>query len=257
MSTTSVIAHAGLSDVGRVRQENEDHWFADPKMGLYLVADGMGGALAGGLASKAVAEVLPRLLRQKLEDIRRLDDPAATRQVLAALREMSNRLRKESRGKPSIDGLGSTVVLALVAQQQALVAHLGDSRAYLLHDRRLEQLTKDHSICQLLVDCGEITPEEARSHPARGQLTRFVGMCDGPLPEANAVELAPGDRLLLCSDGLSGMLGHDQLTDILNRQPGPLEACNALVAAANEAGGKDNITVVVVSVSRGDLSSLL
>jgi len=251
----SAIAHAGRSDVGRVRQENEDHWFADPEMGLYLVADGMGGARAGGLASKAVVEVLPRLLRQKLKGIRHLDDPAATAQVLAALREMSDRLQNESRGKPGISGLGSTVVLVLVSDRQSLVAHMGDSRAYLLHDRRLEQLTKDHSMCQLLVDCGEITPEEMKSHPARGQLTRFVGMRDKPLPEARVAMLAPGDRLLLCTDGLSGMLSKEQLTDLLNQQSSPEEACQALVAAANEAGGKDNITVVVVSLPDGNPSS--
>jgi PPM family protein phosphatase len=244
----STISHAGLSDIGRVRSDNEDHWFADARQGLYLVADGIGGAAAGGLASQIVAEVLPRLLRLKLQDSENVADPQTTKQVAAALVELSERLREESRSALGLKGMGSTVVLALVRDDQAVVAHLGDSRAYLFHAGRLEQLTRDHTIVQLLVDRGEITAEEVASHPARGQLTRFVGMGTESLPETKTVNLAPGDRLLLCSDGLSGMLSDQQILEILSQQAAPEEACRQLIAAANEAGGKDNITAVIVVV---------
>jgi protein phosphatase len=249
----STIRHAGLSDIGRVRAANEDHWFADSRQGLYLVADGIGGSVAGGVASQIVAEVLPRLLRRKLRGSEDLADPETAKLVLATLVELSEQLRRESRNALGVKGIGSTVVLALVRDGQALVAHLGDSRAYLLHAGRLEQLTKDHTIAQLLVDRGEITPEEVASHPARGQLTRFVGMAAQCLPEARMITLAPNDRLLLSSDGLTGMLSDRQILAILEDELLPEEACQTLVAAANEAGGQDNITALIVAVENGDL----
>ncbi len=244
----SYVKFAGKSDLGLVRRENEDHFLLDKKQGLYLVADGIGGAMAGGLASRAVAEILPQLIRRNLNGIKTLDDPAAARQVLSALAELSNRLCKASKGQPGISGMGSTVVMALIRDRHALIAHLGDSRAYLLHEKRLEQLTKDHSLLQLLVDCGEVTPEEASKHPARGKLTRFVGMPMATLPEASIIKLAPGDRLLLCSDGLSNSVNHKQLENILNQANEPKEACKQLVNAANDAGGADNITAVVIAI---------
>jgi protein phosphatase len=244
----STISSAGLSDVGRVRTENEDHWFADPQQGLYLVADGIGGAAAGGLASQIVAEVLPPLLRSKLRGAKDLAGPEIARQVSAALVELSERLREESQDALGLKGMGSTVVLTLVRDRQAVVAHMGDSRAYLLRTGRLEQLTKDHTLAQLLVDRGEIAPEEAVSHPARGRLTQFVGMGMEAIPDTESLELAPGDRLLLCSDGLTGMLSDQQILEILSQQTAPAEACRRLIDAANEAGGKDNITALIVAV---------
>jgi protein phosphatase len=234
--------------VGRVREVNEDRWFADPHQGLYLVADGIGGAVGGGLASQIVAEVLPRLLRQKLEGIEDFADLATRRQVLAALVQLSDRLRDESRTSMGFNGIGSTVVLALVRDLQGVVAHMGDSRAYLLRGGQLEQLTKDHTLAQLLIDRGEMTLDEANTHPDLGQLTRYVGMGAESLPEAKCVALAPGDRLLLCSDGLSRMLSHRQILDVLSQQPIPDQACRHLIAAANQAGGSDNITAVVVTL---------
>jgi len=247
----SNVTHAGLSDQGRVRRQNDDYWFADSEMGLYIVADGMGGAVAGGLAAKAVVEVLPKLLRQKLEGIDKLDNPRASQRVLAALAEMSDRLQSEGSTRFGAGGVGSTVALVLLRDRFALVAHMGDSRVYLLRRGQLEQLTKDHSIVQLLLDNHEITPEEAATHPARAQLTRYVGMQGESLPEARLMKLAAADRLLLCTDGLSGMVSDPEVLSILEEQSDPEAACRELVAAANEAGGKDNVTALVVSI--GDL----
>jgi len=246
MNTT---AHAGLSDVGRMRSENEDRWFADPEFGLYLVADGMGGTFGGELAAEAVSTVLPRLLGRKMEGVESLDSPQALALVLEALTEMSDRLREESARQVGYSGIGSTVVLALVRGTRAIIAHMGDSRAYRLHGEELTQLTKDHSIVQLLVDGGDFTPEEAATHPARSQLTRFVGMKEESLPEARLVDLAPGDRLLLCTDGLTGMVSDDDLLSVLKERTDLQEACEELGAAANEAGGVDNVTVLIASLA--------
>ena len=245
------VTSAGLSDRGRVRPQNDDRWLADHQQGLFLVADGIGGSAAGGLAAQVLVEVLPALLRKKLKGIEQLEDPLAVQRVVEALVELSNRLRKECEARPGMAGTGSTVVLALIRDHHALVAHLGDSRAYLVRGDRFERLTKDHSLVQLLVECGEIEPDQAATHPARAQLTRFVGMPDQALPEARLVELAPGDRLLLCSDGLTGMLDDQRLAAILERGLATEDACRHLIAAANQAGGKDNITVVIVAISDG------
>jgi PPM family protein phosphatase len=241
--------YAALTDRGRVREVNEDRWFADPRQGLYLVADGMGGSYAGGLAAEAVATVLPRLLSQKLKRASFSDEAQAVKQLLGVVSEMSQLLRRESQQELGLKGVGSTVVLVMVRDGHALVAHLGDSRVYLLRANGLEQLTHDHSMLQLLLDCGEIGVEEVAGHPARGQLTRYVGMPGEPLPECCGLELHAGDRLLLCTDGLTGMLSDGEIRAILGESLPPQATCARLIAAANEAGGKDNITALVLSVS--------
>jgi protein phosphatase len=241
--------HAGLSDIGHVRADNQDRWAADPALGLYVVADGMGGAAAGALAAQVVVETLPPLLRQRLHGVADLGAPVAADCLAGALAELSERVRAGSHGRPDLDGMGSTVVLALVRGTEALVAHLGDSRAYLLRDGRLELLTRDHSLAQLLVDCGEIAPEDAGLHPGRAQLTRYVGMPGEALPEVTSLSLRPGDRLLLCSDGLTTMLDDNLIRTILASRAGPDETCRRLVASANAAGGRDNITALVVDAA--------
>ena len=244
----NTICHAATTDVGRVRTANEDRWFADPAQGLYLVADGMGGSAAGGLASQIVAEVLPKLLARRLGGNATALDTQAAEQLSAVVAELSEQLREESRDAPGLRGMGSTVVLAMVRGTHAVISHLGDSRAYLLRAGKLRRLTKDHTIAQLLLDRGELTPEEAAGHPSQSRLTRFVGMGTDAASETETIELAPGDRLLLCTDGLTGMITDQQILAILTEHSDPEGACRRLVAAANEAGGKDNITVVVMQM---------
>jgi protein phosphatase len=180
-----------------------------------------------------------------------LASATARERLLAALVELSTQLRQESQDQPGLEGMGATVVLALIREGQALISHLGDSRAYLVRQQKLEPLTRDHSLVQLLLDCGEITAAEAAHHPARGQLTRYVGMKGEALPDVRSLKLCAGDRLLLCSDGLTGMLGADEILAILDQEPVPQAACQRLVTAANAAGGQDNITALAVSISGG------
>ena len=240
------VKHAGLSDRGRVRESNEDNWAADPKQGLYIVSDGLGGQFAGALASKVVVESLPELIRERLADTEDLAEPHVAEQLRAILCHLSEQVYEQTHGEPGLEGMGATVVLALIRNSKALVAHMGDSRAYRLRSGQLEQLTKDHSLVQLLIDTGDISPEEAATHPARGQVTRSVGMEGEPLPEVQVTGVVPGDRLLLCTDGLTGMLPDGGIAAILKRRKGPRTTCKHLVQAALDAGGKDNITVVVV-----------
>jgi len=257
----SRLVFSGLTDTGRLRKENQDKWLADEQLGLFLVADGMGGAFAGELASRIVVETLPLALRKKLRRHSRarchlapqsLSSPKVQECLRDVLAGISNALRAQSQDQPGLHGMGATVVLALIRGTQALLAHLGDSRCYLLRGGKLECLTKDHTLVQLLLDTGEIKPDEAATHPARHKLTRFVGMPDEAQPDVRPVELAPGDTLLLCSDGLHGMLGDTELLAILTASRNPEESCRRLVAAANAAGGKDNIAVLVVGTSAGD-----
>ena len=242
------ILHCGLSDTGQVRQRNEDKWVALPKQGLFLVSDGMGGRAAGALAAQVVAEVLPGLLERRLAMLGEGSLAEAQAQVRAALAELSEELRSKTQNQPGLEGMGATVALVLIWKTQALVAHMGDSRVYLLRQGRLKPLTKDHSLAQLLVDAGEITPDEAGSHPARNQLTQHMGMNSEPLPSVGHLALEPGDRLLLCTDGLTGMVNEAGVLAILKRPLSLKDTCHRLITAANAAGGRDNITVLLVSV---------
>lgn len=237
---------AGLTDQGRVRQQNEDHWFADEEQGVFLVSDGMGGRVAGELASRIVVEVFPSFLLQRLQDIPHLFSPAAQEIVLSALSELSKMIHLESSKRPDFFGMGATVVLGIIRNAHALIAHIGDSRAYLFRDQQLEPLTKDHSLVQILIDMGQLKPEDVATHPARSQITQFVGMKGSVVPETRVVPLHPEDRLLLCSDGLTGMVTDAAIAEILRTHTDQDMACQALIEAANAAGGKDNITVIVV-----------
>jgi protein phosphatase len=144
--------------------------------------------------------------------------------------------------------MGAAVVVALLRGAWGLLGHLGDCRAYLFHDGVLKRLTRDHSLVQLLLDSGDVTPAQAADHPARGQLTRYLGMETEPLPEARVVAMGAGDRLLLCSDGLTSQVGEDVIGKILGRVRLRTEACERLVTAANAAGGQDNVTALILDV---------
>lgn len=249
-----VIKHAGQTDLGRKREQNEDNWIAHPELGLYVVADGMGGHLGGEVASKVVVEILPPLIRKDFADIDDLDDPAASERLCAALVYLSDHLRDGARGKAGLSGLGSTVVLFLIRGDKALIGQMGDSRAYLLRRGKLRRLTTDHSLVQLLLESGDITPEGAATHPACGQITRYVGMEGEALPEVQTLELRHRDKLLLCSDGLTGMVRDDEICAMLRRRFAAKNVCRRLIDAANEAGGKDNVTAVVMRVSEAKIS---
>ena len=229
------------SDVGRVRSGNEDSYFCGQT--VFAVADGLGGHQGGEVASAAAVEPLARL------DGRELADPGEAAEALAnAIRAANEAILDRAAGDPALYGMGTTITAAAVAGDGYLqLAHVGDSRAYLLRAGELAQLTTDHTVVGELVRRGRLTPEQAAIHPERSILTRAVGLDPRvPVDLPDPLELTPGDQLLLCSDGLTETVDDDQITRVLSAAPDGQAACRSLIDAANDAGGPDNITVVLV-----------
>ena len=243
---TNPIAFAGLSSRGLVRARNEDNWLADPERDLFVVADGMGSHNAGAVASALVVEELPALLpMQTLESCAPCEVEAAEA-LRAALLGLNRRMCERARERSELNGMGATLVMVLIRRAHALVAHLCDSRAYRLRDGNLTALTRDHSVVRYLVDAGELSEAQAERHPAKNRVSRYAGMQGEVLADVCCKKLRDGDRLLLCTDGLTRMLPDAEIGALLSKSPEPAAACRALVEAAEAAGGEDNITALVV-----------
>ncbi|MBI4676373.1 MAG: serine/threonine-protein phosphatase [Elusimicrobia bacterium] len=237
-----------LSDVGLRRAENQDAWFADQDQGLFLVADGMGGQNAGVVASKAAADILPKLLLERLAALERPLEKAVEDAIREAVADFSAGLGERAGRDPRLQGTGTTVVLALVRGRCAYVANLGDSRAYLMKGNGLRRLTEDHSVAALMLRLGKITVEEARTHPGRNTLTRHAGMEGKAQADVRMLHLKGACRMLLCTDGLTGMLADERIREVLSAERDGEAACRRLVDEANEAGGADNVTAMVVDL---------
>lgn len=248
MTTDESVQFAGLTDIGRLRATNQDRWGAyledDGGPSLFIVADGVACSTDGALAATLVVELLPTYISRYLQ----IDADDAAEAVERGVVEYCGDFLTYADTDARAAGANTTVVAAIVAGSRALITHLGDSRAYLFREQRLDQLTRDHSLIQELIDAGRVAPEDADRHPARATLTRHVAMRPRALPEVAAVDLLPGDRILLSSDGLHGVIDDAALSEILQSHADPTEACAAMIKAALEAGGPDNITAVVVNV---------
>jgi len=232
--------------VGKVRQENQDSFFADPEPALFLVSDGMGGHRGGALASGIVAEDLPVMIENALYRLK-VGTPRTIRSLLrSAVAEQSRQLQLEGTSEAGFVDMGATLVIALLRKDRCFIANIGDSRAYRLRKGRLMQLTRDHSVVSELIEKGRIEPEEAVNHDALGQITRYIGMEEKAHSHVRSFRLKKADRLLLCTDGLTDMLNDKSITAILTSETDPQKACESLVEAANEAGGHDNVTTLVI-----------
>jgi len=224
------------TDVGRVRDHNEDAYLVDDHLGLIAVADGMGGHQAGEVASATALEAL-RAAVTSGEGVR--DAVSSANDAVYEKSTTDDRLR----------GMGTTLTVGtLAAGGTLLLGHVGDSRAYLLHDGDLRRATVDHSLVEELVRAGEITEAEAESDPRRSMITRALGIDPEVEVDLYPIQVVGGDRLLLCSDGLTGMVRETPIHDALSSEADPSQAARRLVDAANAAGGVDNITVLVVDV---------
>jgi PPM family protein phosphatase len=231
---------AGVAtDVGRVREGNEDSFLIEPP--LYAVADGMGGARAGEVASQLALQTIAEL--QRTGGARLEDEVRSANTVVFARASEDERFA----------GMGTTVTAALASAQAVHLAHVGDSRAYLMRAGSLRQLTRDHTLVDRMVQAGEITRDEADTHPHRNVLLRALGTEPTVEVESFDVGLLEGDRVLLCSDGLTTMVTEDQIVAILEATVGNAQdAADRLVRAANRAGGIDNITAVVLEAMEGE-----
>ncbi len=235
------LRYAALSDVGRVRRDNQDSGYAGPH--LLVIADGVGGSARGDIASAATVEVLRRL------------DETPGNDMLGALAGAIHRSHDRIAGlvaeDPEIEGTSTTVTAVIFDGTHVGVGHVGDSRGYLLRDGTLSQLTTDHTFVQSLIDEGRITEDEARVHPHRNLILRAVDGVHEPEPDVFTLEVAAGDRILLCSDGCSGVLSDEELARILGEGT-PDHVAVSLVSASLDAGSSDNVTVVVADVVGDD-----
>jgi len=267
-----VVEVSGLSHRGLVRENNEDHFLVsrvdrtmqtlasnmppgavpdrseDTVYGM-LVADGMGGHAAGEVASRTAIATLVDLVLRTPDIIMRLDEHYTEEALLRFERrfqEIAKVLREKAKADVRLAGMGTTMTLACSAGSDLIVAHVGDSRAYLLRERRLQRLTSDQTMAQYLADSGMISHDEIESHPMRHVLTGALSTGDGPTDvDLTAQRLLNGDQVLLCTDGLFDMVSDTSITALLQQPGSTSEVCQRLVTAALEAGGRDNVTVVL------------
>jgi protein phosphatase len=245
----------GKTDVGLKRRVNEDVFVLDPQHGVFLVADGMGGHAAGEVASRVATEEILRALSTAVNDMDETWpehwDPALSAPANSAVDAVvagHHRVAQEMRDDADLKGMGTTVVVAVHqrADDKLVVCHVGDSRAYRLRDGEFVLLTSDHSWVHEQVTAGFLTEEAARNHPLKNVVTQALGGSSEPRVDVLETELRDGDLYLLCSDGLNSMLTDDEIAGLLEPTGPLMDSCERLIGAANQRGGNDNISVVLL-----------
>lgn len=241
----------GLSDIGKIRTRNEDSFSVLNHASLWVVADGMGGNRGGDVASRLAVDTISRFIEKRLlsqqESPKSVSDEETM--MVHAVGAGHKEVRRAALLQPELEGMGTTVVAARITMNpfpHLIVGHVGDSRAYLLRDATLTLLTRDHSMVERHVQNGLLTPEEALRHPHRHVLTRALGTIKS-IPAVRAHPLKESDRLLLCSDGLTTLVGDEEIAETWKSAgASPEAACRALVHIANQRGGLDNTTIIVI-----------
>ena len=238
-----------VTDIGKLRKLNQDYVFTSevpvgPLPDLFIVADGMGGHKAGEYASKCAVETL-------VAQVNRSSERGSVRVISKAIREANRRVRQKALSDDNYYGMGTTLVVACLDEEGLCVGNVGDSRLYLISGEKMRQITTDHSLVEEMVQMGELERGMARTHPDKNIITRAVGVLDEVDVDFFEVEdIAAGDVLLMCSDGLSNMLEDSEMLGIVRSEGSLKERADRLVAAANMNGGRDNITVVLVRVEK-------
>src|SRR5438105_2060972 len=256
------LSWAVRTDPGLRRSSNEDSYCTRPDLGLFIVADGMGGHVAGEVASRLAVETIQTFIAETAGADKNRTwpfpfEPAISlegNRLKAAFRLANRQIANAMADSADLRGMATTASAVLAGREAACIAHVGDSRVYAMQNGTLRQITHDHSWVEEQVRAGTMSETAARQHPWRNVVTRALS--GGSDPEIDTIEVAPhtGERFLLCSDGLSGVLSNETIARILGDSAASLETiCNRLIAAANEAGGPDNITALVLEVSPGDV----
>ena len=235
---------AARTDVGIVRSGNEDNYLMLSDRGIFIVADGMGGHAAGEVAS----EMAVRIISRELGSLRGQSDEQVGERLRQSIRAANEAIFGRTLAEHDKRGMGTTVTVLALLPNRYLIGQVGDSRAYLLREGQLLQLTKDHSNVQEQVDAGLLTPDQARVHPYSNVITRCVGAGMDVTPDIYFGNLQNGDLVLLASDGLTGMLEDEQLLKILQSEGGPQKWVDRMISEANRRGGLDNITAIVVRI---------
>ncbi len=235
----------GRTDKGRKRNNNQDSIFISdtpvgPLPNLYIVADGMGGHAAGDFASRYAISVVIDFIRKST-----VVNPISL--LKRALVYASNELFKEADKDKDKMGMGTTMVVAVVVDKKLYVANIGDSRLYLINDD-IKQITMDHSLVEELIRSGQLERNKGRNHPEKNIITRAMGSRDEAMPDFFEINIAEGDKILLCSDGLSNMVEDDEIRDIIQDYSSLDDAVSSLISRANYYGGNDNISVIIVSI---------
>jgi len=241
---------ACITDKGRIREENEDAYLIDKGHGLFIVSDGMGGHAEGARASQIVVEDLPSILIGKLGKLKSQNSRSIRRTIHKSIVELNQKVRTEGANGGGHRNMGATLVMALRHNDRLYIANVGDSRAYLFRKNRLRQLTVDHTFVAELLEQGHIKPEETENHPQQHVITQCVGIDSEIKPLVRSIAVKKDDLLLLCSDGLTSIVPDKKIRQIVKRHTEPESLCKALAATANEAGGPDNITVLVFNIDQ-------
>jgi protein phosphatase len=250
------VVSAGLTDVGRKRNHNEDSFLIDDELQLYVVADGMGGHAGGGTASRIAVETIDKELRRARESrdnpfvsTPNLQDALLPDALRTAVERACLAIFTTAQEDPRLSGMGTTVISLVVRDNQAFFAHVGDSRAYLIRGPLIQQVSEDHSLVNEQIKAGMITPEEAKHSRYKNIITRSVGFEEEVQVDVMGVVAEPGDVFLLCSDGLANMVEDRELLEAVQATANLADVPKRLIDLANERGGDDNITVIVVQVS--------
>ena len=246
----------GLTHVGRQRQHNEDSFLVADEAKLFLVADGMGGHAAGEIASRIAVDSISEFIVHTKEDDgtwpHAYDEhyTRTTNRLMAALRMANTRVLEAMRKDARLRGMGTTVVACMADGGKMSVAHVGDSRAYMIRNGKISRITSDHSWVFEQVQAGMLTEAEAEKHPLRNVITRALGGALSVNPDASEIDCKPGDVYLLCSDGLTGMVPEEEILKLVTANTDDLEkACRDLIDTANERGGLDNVTAILVKTT--------
>jgi serine/threonine protein phosphatase PrpC len=256
MGLGETIRFSASTDVGRLRDHNEDNYLVDKKLCLFIVADGMGGHAAGEVASALAVRIIHEELRKEREAIEAAGVARGGARTILNLLEQSvqracAKINEEARADPDKRGMGTTLSALLVAGPHGYIAHVGDSRIYLLRDGRIQQVTEDHTVFNELIKRGKLTREQIEKVAQKNAITRAVGVYERVEVDTLTIEVLPGDQFLLASDGLHGYIAHQAELEPYFDEADPEVATQGLIELANHKGGKDNITAVLVRLGEG------
>lgn len=232
----------GITDKGRLRQLNEDFIYVGDK--IFIVADGMGGHQAGEIASKMAVEQIKEYLYQQLNHTE--DEEQIIDLIKEAIKHSNDSIRRYSLEHEQCEGMGTTVVICMMHLNKAFIANIGDSRAYLIRNKEMVQITRDHSLINEMIERGQLSKEQAKNHPQKNYITRALGTDDTVEIDFYKVDIQGEDMLLLCTDGLSGVLEDEAILDLIIHTNDREKMAEALVNKANELGGPDNISIIII-----------